>query len=187
MENKYDLIIVGAGPAGLTASLYAARYKINHLVIGDPFASKICEAHLLENWPGLKKITGLELIQRILEQVREYKVEIINEKVVEIKKENLFKVKLNSGQEFFAKSLIIATGMERRRLAIPGEKEFLGKGVSYCATCDAPFFKEKVIAVIGGANAALMAADLLSRYAKKVYLIYRGKEFRAEPIWQERI
>jgi len=187
MENTYDLIIVGAGPAGLTASLYAARYKIKHLVIGDPFASMICESHLLENFPGFEKISGLEFITKLSQQVKNYGIEINSAKVVRLTKKDLFQVKLNTGQEFFAQSLIIATGTERKKLTIPGEKEFLGRGVSYCATCDAPLFKGKTVAVIGGANSALMAADLTSQYAQKVYLIYRGKEFRAEPIWQERI
>lgn len=187
MGNQYDLIIIGAGPAGLTASIYASRYRINHIIVGDPFSSLICEAHLVENWPGIKKISGLELIQKLVEQVKEYKVEIVNRRVIKIEKNNFFKIRLDSGQEFFAKSLIIATGSERKRLLIPGEKEFLGKGVSYCASCDAPFFKGKNVAVIGGANSALLAADLVAKYAKKVYLIYRGKEFRAEPILQEKI
>ncbi len=183
----YDLIIVGAGPAGLTASLYASRYKIDHLVIGNPFSSLICEAYLLENFPGFEKISGLEFIEKLIKQVKKYKVEIIQEEVLKIKKNDLFKVETDSKKIFSSKSLIIATGTERKRLFIPGEKEFLGKGVSYCATCDAPFFKRKIVAVIGGSNSALMAADLLAKYAEKVYIIYRKKEFRAEPIWQERI
>jgi thioredoxin reductase (NADPH) len=187
MENKYDLIIIGAGPAGLTAALYASRYKINLLVIGDPFASSVCGAHLLENWPGVDKISGLELIQKITNQVKGHGVEILNENVSQINKDDLFKVTTKTGQEFSAKTIIIATGAERKKLVVPGEKELIGKGVSYCATCDAPFLKNKEAAVIGDGNAATMAADLLAQYATKVYLIVRGKELMGEAIWQEKI
>lgn len=187
MKNKYDLIIIGAGPAGLTASLYAARYKINHIVIGNPFASTICEAHLLENFPGFEKISGLEFITKLSQQVKNYGVEIKTANAIQLAKNGLFKVKLNSSEEFFSKTLIIATGTKRRRLVIPGEKELTSKGVSYCATCDAPFFKNMDVAVIGGGSSAAMAADLASQYANKVYLIYRGKELKAEPIWLERL
>ena len=186
MKN-YDLIIIGAGPAGLTASLYSARYRINHLVIGDPFSSLICEAYFLENYPGFEKISGIEFIEKLKNQVEKYGVEILKEKVIKIEKNEFFKIKTESGKVFLSRSLIIATGTERKRLNIPGEKEFLGKGVSYCATCDAPFFKNKIVAVVGGSNSALMSADLLSKYAKKVYIIYRKREFRAEPILKERI
>lgn len=187
MKNKYDLIIIGAGPAGLTASLYAARYKINHLVIGDPFASTICETYLLENFPGFEKISGLEFITKLSQQVKNYGVEIKTANAIQLAKNGLFKVKLNSNEEFFSKTLIIATGTKRRRLVIPGEKELTSKGVSYCATCDAPFFKDMDVAVIGGGSSAAMAADLASQYANKVYLIYRGKELKAEPIWLGRL
>lgn len=187
MEKNYDLIIIGAGPAGLTASLYAARYKINHLVIGDPFSSMVCRIHLLENYPGFEKINGLEFMERLTKQVKSYGVEIIKEKTALIRKNDLFVVKTELEKEFFAKTLIIATGTERKRLIIPGEKEFLGKGVSYCATCDAPFFKNMAVAVIGGGGSAVMAADLAAQYANKVYLIYRDQELRTEPILIERL
>ena len=187
MENKYDLIIIGAGPAGLTAALYASRYKVNVLVIGDPFASTVCGAHLLENWPGTEKISGLELVQKMAAQVKNHGVGILNENIINLEKKDLFVVRTREGKEFSAKTIILAVGTERKKLTVPGEKELLGKGVSYCATCDAPFLKGKDTAVIGGGNAALMGADLLAAYAKKVYLIVRGKELEGEFIWQEKI
>jgi len=183
----YDLIIIGTGPAGLTASLYAGRYRIKHIIIGDPFSALIGEAYLIENFPAFKKISGLELIEKLISQIKDYGTEILPEKVIKIYKNNFFKVETNSGKIFTSKSLIVATGTERKKLNIPGEKEFLGKGVSYCSTCDAPLFKNKTVAVIGGSNSALMAAQVLSSYAQKVYIIYRKNIFRAEPIWQERI
>lgn len=187
MENKYDLVIIGAGPAGLTAGLYASRYKINLLIIGDPFASSVCGAHLLENWPGTDKISGLELIQKMVGQVKNHGVEILSENVEQIEKKDFFTIKTKEGKEFLAKTIILAAGTERKKLMIPGEKELLGKGVSYCATCDAPFLKNKEAAVVGDGNAAIMAADLLAQYANKVYLIIRGKELRGEEVWQEKI
>lgn len=190
--TNYDLIIIGAGPAGLTASIYASRYKIKHLLIGQPFKSQIFEAHLIENYPGFLSISGVELIQKFVEQVKSYKTEILEEEVIEIKKEkvkskNIFEVKTRTGKIYKTKSLIISLGTEKRRLALLGEKEFLGKGISYCAVCDAPFFKNKITAVIGGSDAALNSALLLANYAKKVYLIYRKKEFRGEKILQEKV
>lgn len=187
MEKQYDLVIIGAGPAGLTAGLYASRYKINLLIIGDPFASSICGAHLLENWPGTDKISGLELIQKMVGQVKNHGVEILSENVKQIEKKDFFTIKTKEGKEFLAKTIILAAGTERKKLMIPGEKELLGKGVSYCATCDAPFLKNKEAAVVGDGNAAIMAADLLAQYANKVYLIIRGKELRGEEVWQEKI
>lgn len=183
----YDLIIIGAGPAGLTASIYASRYKIKHLIIGQPLNSQMTKSFLIENYPGFKSISGLELIQRFVKQAKSYGVEILEKNVKEIKKEKKFEVITEDDKIYQTKSIIIASGTEKRKLLIPGEKEFLGKGVSYCATCDAPFFKDKIVAVIGGSDAALSTAYLLAKYAQKVYLIHRKKDFRAEPIWQEKI
>lgn len=184
--KKYDLIIVGAGPAGFTAALYALRYRINLLIIGDPFASSICGAHLLENWPGTEKISGLELIQKMTDQVKNYGAEILSDNVVNLDKKESFLVETKANGEFSAESIIIATGTERKKINIPGEKEFLGRGVSYCATCDAPFFKNKKVAIIGGGNAAMMAADLSADYADQVYLIVRDKTLVGEAVWQEK-
>jgi thioredoxin reductase (NADPH) len=188
----FDSIIIGAGPAGLTASIYAARYKLKSLVIGNPIQSMATEAYLIENFPGFKSISGIELIEKMVEQAKNLGVEIIEEEVVEIKKKkikdkNEFEVKTKTGKKIRTKTLILALGTEKKRLDVPGEKELLGRGISYCATCDAPLFKDKIVAVVGGANSALMAADLLSSYAKRIYLIYRKKKFRADPIYQEKI
>jgi len=191
MTKNYDLIIIGAGPAGLTASIYASRYRINHLVIGKPFASLVTEAQLIENYPGFQSVSGFELMQKFVSQVKSYGVEILEEEVIKLKIKNkklkIFEIETNGDNIYKARSLIIASGTKKRRLIVPGEKEFIGKGVSYCATCDAPLFKNKIVAVVGGSDAALSAALLLANYAEKVYLIYRKSQFRAEKIWQERI
>jgi len=188
----YDLIIIGAGPAGLTASIYASRYRIRHLVIGKDLGGTMASAWQVENYPGFKKISGLELTKKMVEQVKELGGKIKLTEVSELTKlikltEGGFTVKTTDNQIYQTKTLIIATGTKRRELGVPGEKEYLGGGVSYCAVCDAPFFRGKTVAVVGGANAAAQAAVHLAGFAKKVYLIYRRKPLRAEPIWRERV
>jgi len=194
MEN-YELIIIGSGPAGLTASIYASRYRIKNLVIGSQLGGAMALASAVENYPGFERISGLELAQKMAQQVKALGAEIINDSVIEMQSvkcksqnDNLkFKIITEGGREYESRAIILATGTRRRELGVPGERKYLGKGVSYCATCDAAFFRDKVVAVVGGANAAVMSADHLSRFAKKVYLIYRRKPLRAEPIWVERV
>lgn len=182
----YDLIIIGAGPAGLTASIYASRYKINHLVIGLEPGGQGSIAPMVENFPGFLSIKGFDLMQKIIEQVKSYGVQVKREEVVGLTKiDNGFEVK-SSGGNYQAKSIILSMGAALRHLNIPGEGEFLGKGVSYCATCDGPFFKDKNVAVIGGGDCALTEALHLTAFAKKVYVIYRGEALRAEPVWKEK-
>jgi len=186
-ENFYDMIIVGAGPAGLTAAVYAGRYLLNTLVIGELKGGTISGAYKVCNFPSYKSITGMELTGKLVEQVRFLGIEIKQERVEEIKEKNGFEVK-TSGSVYSSKAIVLATGSEKRKLNVKGEKEFLGRGVSYCATCDAAFFRDRVVAVVGGSNAALTAAILLSEYAKKVYIIYRkGFFFRPEPAWIKQV
>ncbi|MDD3006402.1 MAG: FAD-dependent oxidoreductase [Candidatus Pacebacteria bacterium] len=183
----YDLIIVGAGPAGLTASIYASRYKINHLVLGDMCGSALGKAHLIENWPGEKSIGGFDLLNKFSEQAKGLGGEILAENMVAIEKEgDIFKIKTSQDKTLESRAVIICSGTKERRLGIPGEEEFLGRGVSYCAICDAAFFKNKTVAVAGGGNSAVMAALMLSEHADKVYLIHRNDNFRAEPVMLER-
>jgi len=178
----YDLIIIGGGPAGITAGLYASRQKIKVLLITKQFGGQMAEkAVLIENWPGIEKISGQELIQKFVYQLKKQEIEIKMDEVVELKKqENVFFVKTKSGEEFGTIAVIIATGAEPRRLNIEGEKNFLGKGVSYCVTCDGPVFKNKVIAVIGGGNVGFEAAIFLTKYAVKVYILEEGEAVRAD-------
>lgn len=183
-----DLIIIGAGPAGLTASIYASRYRIKHLVIGSLLGGAMSWASEIENYPGFKKISGLELTNKMVQQAKNLGGKIKTESVLEIKREqDKFRIKTDGGATYQAKAIILATGTQRRKLGVPGEGEYLGRGVSYCATCDAAFFKDKTVAVIGGSNAAAMSAMHLSSIAKQIYLIYRKKPLRADPIWVERI
>lgn len=184
----YDLIIIGTGPAGLAASIYASRYQIKHLLIGSRLGGTMVWASMIENYPGFELITGADLAQKMMAQVKKLGGEIKNTGVLEIKqKENIFGLKTENDEIYETKALIIATGTQRQKLNIPGEAEYLGKGVSYCATCDSAFFKEKTVAVVGGSNAAVTSALHLADLAQKVYLIYRKKPLRADPIWQQRV
>lgn len=185
---KYDLIIVGAGPAGLTAAIYAARYKLNVVVIGKETGGLAATAHKVWNYPSHKEISGMELMKRMVEHVKSLEVEIINADVLKVSgKDGGFVVKTRS-KEYKCKKIIYASGTVKSELGVKGEKEFVGKGVNYCATCDAGFYKGKVVGVVGGSNSALSSALLLTEYASKVYIIYRkGEFFRADPSWIERV
>lgn len=185
---EYDLIIVGSGPAGLTAAIYAQRYLLNCLVIGELQGGMISESHRICNFPTQNNITGFDLTQRILAHVTELGGKVNQEAVKEIKQKKGGFLLRGEDREYFARKIILATGTKKRKLNVPGEKEFLGRGLSYCATCDAGFFKDKTVCVVGGSDAALTAALLLAEYAQKVYIIYRqDKFFRAEPAWVQQV
>ncbi len=184
--ETYDLIIIGAGPAGLAASIYASRYKVKHIVIAKEPGGQANEAHKVENWPGTVSISGLELGQKMREHSEKLGGKIIMDSVSSITREGDVWNVTTHADNYKAKYVILALGMEYRKLQIPGEIKFRGKGISYCPTCDAPFFKEKTVAVAGGGNSAASAALLLSEYAKKVYIIYRGEKLRADPSYKEK-
>lgn len=188
MKNKiYDLIIIGSGPAGLTAGIYAIRYKINTMIIGKLPGGLMSEAYKICNFPSYYEISGLDFTKKVLEHTKNLKIKIKQEEVIEIKKDKFFVIKTNN-RKYKTKKIIIAIGTKRNKLNIPGETKFLGKGVSYCATCDARLFLNKTVAVVGGSDAALTSALLLSEYAKKVYIIYRKNKFsKAEPAWIEQV
>lgn len=177
----HDLIIIGAGPAGLTAGIYSKRYNLDFLMIGQVPGGTAMEAHQVENYPGFKAISGLELMKKFQEQL-DYK--ILQENVEKITPG--FKVWTNKNK-YQTKTLILAMGSKNRKLGLENEEKFLGRGISYCVTCDGPLFKDKITAVVGGGNAALTGALELANIAKKVYLIHRRDEFRADPIWQEKV
>ena len=184
MENIYDVAIVGAGPAGLSASIYASRYKLKNIVFGKQIGGTIADAHKVCNYPGVEDIPGLELGSRMYEQAKKNGAETSLESVVSIEKEgDLFKLTADSKKEITAKTIILATGTKRNKLRVPGEEKYLGSGVSYCCTCDAMFYKDKVVGVVGGSSAAIMAATMLADIAKQVYIIYRGTALRGEPAW----
>lgn len=185
----FDLIILGAGPAGLSAAIYAGRYKLNAAVIDSSFGGTLREIPLIENYPGFESISGAELANKMIAQVKKYGIRFIQEEVKRIEKEQgreQFIIKTEDNK-YKAKAVILAMGMKHRILDVPGEKEFAGKGVSYCFTCDAPLFQDKTVAVVGGANSACIGSLILSGHAKRVYLIYRKDKLRGEPITVEKI
>ncbi len=181
----YDLIIIGSGPAGMTAAIYAARYKLNTLIISEDIGGLMNESHLVENWPGVESISGKELAHNFRKHVEAYHIPIIEEEVISIKKNKEFLVGTKN-KNYEAKSIILALGTKRRKLNVPGEEKYAGRGVSYCFTCDAPIFRNKTVAMIGGGDSAAKGSLLLSEYAKKVYLIVRS-EFKAEELTIDQI
>jgi len=185
--KKFDVIIIGAGPAGMTAGIYAARSGLSTGIISKDIGGTTNSILVLENWPGFKG-SGNELMKQFYNQVKEYEdIEFVMSDVLGIeKKGDLFLIK--SKKEILeAKSVIITTGTERKKLGIPGEEEFIGKGVSYCVTCDAFFFKGKTVGVVGGSDCAAISALALSDLVKKVYIIYRGQKLRCEDINYKRL
>ncbi|MGB9761873.1 MAG: thioredoxin-disulfide reductase [Caldimicrobium thiodismutans] len=189
-EELFDLIIVGAGPAGLTACLYASRSLLKTLLLEKgPVGGQVIYTDLIENYPGFPGgISGYELIERIQKQLEDYEYQFLQEEVIDLQEvEEVKEVHLSSGKVLKAKAVILALGAKLRKLGVPGEREFTGRGVSYCAICDGPFFRGEVVAVIGGGNTALQEAIYLTKYVKKVYLIHRRETFRATSILQERV
>ena len=183
--NTYDIIIVGAGPAGLTAALYGRRANKKVLVLeAKSYGGQIINAHKVENYPGIANISGFDLATNLYNQVKDLGAEIKFETVLHIDENKNVTTNNNT---YHAKAIILATGAENRKLNIDKETEFIGKGVSYCATCDGNFYKNKVVAVVGGGNTALEDAVYLSNIASKVYLIHRRDEFRAEASYSEEL
>lgn len=188
LNKIYDIAIVGSGPAGFAASIYASRYKLSNIVFGKLLGGTISEAHKVCNYPGVSDISGYDLGVKFYEQAKDLGGEYLPEHVIDIQKlDDKFKLITDKQKEYFAKTVILAIGTNRNKLNLENEDKFLGKGISYCATCDAMFFKDKVVTVVGGSNAATMAASMLSDIAKKVYLIYRGTELKGEPMWIEQV
>jgi alkyl hydroperoxide reductase subunit F len=183
----YDLIIIGCGPAGMTAAVYAARKQMKMLMLTEEFGGQPMWTREIENYMGYQYITGPELMSKFEEQTRKYPVEIKYEKVTGLRKQpdGSFNTLTESG-EYASKTVIIASGKRPRRLNIPGEEEFTGRGVSYCATCDGPLFAGKTVAVVGGGNSAVQAAIELGNVAEKVYLVARN-DYIADPIVIERM
>ena len=186
----YDLIIVGGGPGGVAAGIYAARKKIKTLLITDGFGGQSLVSGEIKNWIGTKSVSGFEFGKMLEEHLRAQEgIEIIGDGlVVETKKtKDGFEIKTRKGGDFMTKYVLIALGSRRKKLGIPGEKEFDGKGVVYCSTCDAPIFKDKVVAVVGGGNASLEAVHDAIPYASKIYLLVRSDASKGDPVTLEKV
>ncbi|MEE3342502.1 MAG: thioredoxin-disulfide reductase [Bacilli bacterium] len=178
-----DIIIIGAGPAGLTAAIYARRAGKSVLLLeGLSYVGIIVNAKEVENYPGFKSISGFDLATNLYNQAIELGAEIIYEKVFKIEDLGKTKKVITNDNKFEAKAVIIATGVQNRKLGLKDEDKLLGKGISYCATCDGAFYKNKVVAVVGGGNTAVSDALFLSEYCKKVYIIYRRDKVRGDKI-----
>lgn len=186
----YDLIIIGGGPAGLTAGLYAARYKLKTLMIEKaPLAGgQLTATEWVENYPGFPKpVLGKQLAKDMEEQARFFGLEIIHEDVTAVNLNPEIKEAITPFNTWKARAVLIATGSSPKTLNIPGEAEFAGRGVSYCATCDGPFFPDKIVAVVGGGNSAFEESLFLAKYAAKIHIIHRRDSFRADPVLIDRV
>jgi thioredoxin reductase (NADPH) len=190
VSETFDLIIVGGGPAGLAAGLYAARMQLNAVLVDrGPLGGQLLNTELIEDYPGFESILGGELAEKMGEHARKFGLDVrefqpVSE--VDVEPDGTKVVRLEFGGELRAPAAILAAGGLPRRLDVPGEAELAGRGVSYCAVCDGAFFKGEHLVVVGGGDAALEEGDFLTRYASKVTIIHRRDEFRAQPILQER-
>jgi len=193
----YDLIIIGGGPAGIAAAIYSARKKLKMLIITDSFGGQSIVSDDIQNWIGERHISGVDLAQKLEDHIRAYEddidievgkrvrsVEVINDKDNQSRS---FEVETEKEKIYKSKAIILAVGGRRRKLKVPGEKKFEGKGVTYCSVCDAPLFKDKAVVVIGGGNAGVEAVVDLLPYAKKIYLLEVDNKLRADQTTQEKI
>jgi len=196
----YDLIVIGGGPAGVTAGVYALRKKLNTLVIAKDFLGQISKTGQIDNWPGDMAISGIALALKLEKHLKSFPVEIKNDqKVVAVEREGIkllpdgrgltsfFAVQVDSGEKYQAKSLIIATGRNAKTLGIEGEQDFVGKGISYCSICDAPFFRNKQVGVVGGGNAGFETALDLAKYANKVFIFENSDRILADEVLVEKV
>ena len=183
-----DLIIIGTGPSGMTASIYASRYGLKHMIIGEVVGGLAIMAHQVCNFPTEESITGVKLLQKMRDVVEANGKQVSIDEVLKIKREaGVFHVYTRSGKIFLTLSILLATGTAHNKLNVPGEKKYLGKGVTYCSTCDGAFFKNKRVAVIGGGDSANVASLYMSNIASKVYQIVQGSARRGDAVWIKKL
>lgn len=184
----FDLIIVGTGPAGLTAAIYASCYKLNHMAVGQTMGGQLTLATHVLNYPGFTSIAGKDLVQKMIDQAKERGCQFINEEVINIKKiENGFGIRTKTGNDFSGRALILATGTERKKLNVPGELKYTGRGVYYCATCEPFIYKDKDVVIVGAGNSAFQAGSQIVDGSKSLTMLVRSERIPAEPIWVEKI
>ncbi|MHB1527164.1 MAG: thioredoxin-disulfide reductase [Candidatus Dormibacteria bacterium] len=188
-DRKYEIAVIGAGPAGLTAALYAGRSMKRTVLLeaGIP-GGELLNTENIEDYPGFASITGPDLAGKMTEHALSFGAELVSARVtaIDLEPDGFKRIELEEGDPYFAKAVILAAGGQPRKLDVPGEKEYAGRGVSYCAVCDGAFFRGEHLAVVGGGDAALEEAAFLTRYASKVTVIHRRSEFRAQPLLVER-
>jgi alkyl hydroperoxide reductase subunit F len=183
-----QLAIIGGGPAGISASIYAARKKMDFVLITKEVGGQVIKAGNIENYLGYAMVDGIIFVEKMMEHMRKLEVEPILDEVVDVERlSEGFEVRTASGQSFKTKTILFCTGAEHRRLNVPGEKEYTGRGISYCYTCDAPFFKNKKVAVVGGGNSGFEAAEQLLNYASTIYLLEISDQFRADEVLREKV
>lgn len=186
-KEHYDVLIVGTGAAGLAAALYAGRYNLDVLVVGEEFGGETTTAGVIHNYPGAKDIDGYDLMKIMKEQATGVGSEVIDGRVESIENNDGCFFAQIGDKKITASTVILATGTSRRRLGLPNEESLKGKGVHYCMTCDGPLYGGKTVAVVGGGDGAIKGANLSAQYADKIYIIVRGDKLRAEPINQEEL
>jgi len=188
MAKEYELLIIGAGPGGLAAGLYAGRSNLKTAIVAAELGGQIIKAHLVENYPGLPDVSGEKLVKTIKKQAEKFKVEFIWSMIEKVeKKGNKFILSTTDKKQYQSKALILSFGKTPQQLGVQGEDGLIGKGVGYCATCDMPFFKDKTVAVVGGGNSAIHAVLSAETIVKKTYLIHRRDQFRAEKALLDKI
>jgi thioredoxin reductase (NADPH) len=185
----YDLIIIGAGPAGLSAAIYAGRQSLNTLVISADIGGQVAKTNKIDNYPGLPNISGKELVDKMKKQAETHGVKFDWKMIKNVNKQknNFFSIEATDGTKFKTKSVIIAFGKAPRKLNVPGEDRLINKGVGYCAICDMPFFKDKIVTIVGGGNSAINAVLAAQKVAHKIHLVHRRDKFRAEDILIKKI
>lgn len=184
----YKVVIVGGGPAGISASIYAARKKLNFLLVTEAVGGQVLTSGEIENFLGYSEIDGVQLVEKMMEHMKHFEIEPLLDRVVEVRKEGHgFSLKTMSGKEISSQTLLLCTGSDHRRLNVPGESEYTGRGVSYCYTCDAPFFKGARVVVVGGGNAGFEAAEQLINYAEEVYIVEVTDSVRADEVLREKV
>ncbi len=177
----YDLIIVGAGPAGMTAAIYAARQKLKFLILSLDIGGQMSWSAEVDNYPGVPDQSGIALVQKFNKHLKDYKIEIKTAEVVKVERKGKLCIVKTKRGKYECKAVIIASGKKPRKLNVEGEEKLVGKGLSYCATCDAPLYKNKDVAIIGGGNSGLEAALFLAKHARKVYVLDIQKKLMGEP------
>lgn len=184
---NYDVVILGAGPAGLAAAMYAGRYDLSVCIVSEDVGGQMNLAHKVENYPGILSISGVDLMLQFKEHAEKFGAKIVYARADKIEKtENGFAV-ITPRERIEGKTIVYTLGSKHRHLGAPGEDKLVGKGVSYCATCDGAFFKNKTVAIIGGGNSAFTGAVIVAQYAKQLYMIHRREEFRADPVTVEQV
>lgn len=183
----YDLIIIGAGPAGMTAAIYAARRKIKFLILSMDIGGQMGWSSDVDNYPGLPDLAGVELVKKFNEHMKEYDIKIKQEEAKNIEKKGKIVIVKTNKNAYKSKAIIVASGKSPRKLSVPGEEKYLGKGVSYCAVCDAPLQENKIVAVIGSGNSGLDASLFLSKYAKKIHIFDVLPKIVGEPYLRDKV